>query len=137
MGCNPITVVNLESLASSDRAKEMFANQRKDLQDNAESYSPSLKQQHDMTLSALESGKSGALELIGWPGHFIGTLVLGCFDTILMCFRLVPGDKGKSYITLILILLRPFSRGTVVSQINQNIATVLLRCNRLLAHIFF
>ncbi len=76
MGSNPITVVNLESLISSDRAKEMFANQRKHLQDNADSYSPGLKQQHDMALSALESGKSGTFELVGWPGHLLGSLVL-------------------------------------------------------------
>lgn len=98
MGVNPITVVNLDTLTSSDRAKEMFANQKKHLLDNAKSYSPSQRQQHDITLSALESGKSGVLEIVGWPGHFIGSLFLifsGLLQKVTHVHSTSPWRKGQ------------------------------------------
>lgn len=62
-------MATLEDITSVGRAKGMYAKLRAHLEDNAASYSPSVREQHQFMLSSLENRECAIVELIGWPGH--------------------------------------------------------------------
>ena len=78
---------------------KLLAEQRKKIEERAGSLPPGLKEQYDIQLEVLESGKGADIEIAHVPGYI---------------FPIGNPVPGKSYMAMVAAMNHNFSRGSVV-----------------------
>ena len=89
----------LKNILPGSRVKALIDEQRRKIEEQAHTLPPGLKEQYDIQLEVLESGRGADIEIAHVPGYI---------------FPLGTDEPGKSYMAIVPAMNHNFSRGFIV-----------------------